>query len=65
MHVFCDIPCSTLTGMQAEKKYIEIAYETDEYYLVKVSEEARSLRVGNEIILSTKGVTDGKVLREQ
>ena len=55
----------TLTGMQAEKKYIEIAYETDEYYLVKVSEEARGLRVGNEIILSTKGVTDGKVLREQ
>ncbi|MGI5978190.1 MAG: HlyD family efflux transporter periplasmic adaptor subunit [Oscillospiraceae bacterium] len=55
----------TLTGMQAEKKYVEISYETDDYYLVKVSEDAGGLRVGNEIILSTKGVTDGKVLRDR
>ena len=55
----------TVTGLQAEKKYIEISYETDSYYLVKVTEDAKGLRVGNEIILSTKGITDGKVLREQ
>ena len=54
----------TVTGLQAEKKYIEISYETDSYYLVKVSDDASSLRVGNEIILSTKGITDGKVLSD-
>lgn len=55
----------TVSGLQAEKKYIDISYEADAYYLVKLSEKATGLRVGNEIILSTKGITDGKVIREQ
>ena len=53
------------TGVQAEKKYIEISYETDSTYLVKVSGDASGLRAGNEIILSTKGLTDGKVLSDR
>lgn len=53
----------TVTGLQAEQKYVEISYEADEYYLVKVSEDASGLRVGNEIILNTKGLSNGKVIR--
>ncbi len=54
----------TLTGMQAEKKYINIVWETDEYFLAEVSQDAAALREGNDIILTTKGLTDGKVLKD-
>jgi len=52
----------TMTGFQAEKKYIDITWETDEYYLASVSEDAAGLRVGNDIILTTKDLYDGKVM---
>lgn len=54
----------TLTGMQAEKKYITIIWETEEYYLAGTSQEAASLREGNDIILTTKGLYDGKIMGE-
>ena len=54
----------TMTGFQAEKKYIDITWETDEYYLASISEDAAGLRVGNDIILTTKGLFDGKVMNE-
>ncbi len=53
----------TLTAMQAEKKYIEIQWEEEDYYLVAVSSDAASLRVGNEIILSSKELYDGKLMK--
>ena len=52
----------TLTGMQAEIKHITIIWETEEYYLAAVSQDAASLRVGNDIILTTKGLYDGKIM---
>ncbi|MGI5985430.1 MAG: hypothetical protein GXY01_01765 [Clostridiales bacterium] len=52
----------TMTGLQAEKKYIDIVWETDEYFLAAVSEKAAGLRAGNDIILTTKGLYDGKVM---
>ena len=54
----------TLTGMQAEKKYITIVWETEEYFLADVSQDAASLRDGNDIILTTKGLYDGKIMSE-
>ncbi len=54
----------TLTGMQAEKKHITIIWETEEYYLAAVSQDAASLRSGNDIILTTKGLYDGKIMGE-
>ena len=53
----------TLTGMQAEKKYITIVWETDDYYLASVSQDAASLRDGNDIILTTKGLENGKIMK--
>lgn len=52
----------TVTGLQAEKKYITIAWETNDYYIAEESKDASGLKVGNEIILTTKGITNGKVL---
>jgi len=54
----------TVTGLQAEQKYIDILWETDDYYIAAVSKEAAGLRVGNEIILTTKGMSNGKVLTD-
>jgi len=54
----------TLTGMQAEKKYITVVWETDEYFLSDVSPDAASLRAGNDIILTTEGLYDGKIMNE-
>jgi len=51
----------TLTGLQAEKKRVEIVYEAEDYYLV-ASTGADALREGNEIIVSGKDIYDGKVL---
>lgn len=52
----------TLTGMQAEKKYIDIVWETEDYFLAATSPDAASLRSGNDIILTTKGLYDGKIM---
>jgi len=54
----------TLTGMQAEKKYISIVWETDDYFLAEVSQDAASLREGNDIILTTKKLSDGKIMKD-
>ena len=54
----------TLTGLQAEKKYISVVWEADEYFLAAVGTKADSLRAGNDIILTTKGVYDGKIMNE-
>lgn len=53
----------TLTGLQAEKKYITIAWETEEYFLAAPSQDAASLRVGNEIILTSDDIYDGKLVK--
>ncbi len=52
----------TLTGLQAEKKYISIAWETEDYYLADPVKDAAALRVGNEILLTSKELYDGKVM---
>lgn len=54
----------TVTGLQAEKKYITIVWETDEYFLADASQESASLRAGNDIILTTEGLYDGKVMND-
>lgn len=52
----------TLTGAQAEKKTIEIVWETENYYLVAESGQDRALREGNEIIVSANDLYDGKIM---
>lgn len=52
----------TLTGVQAEKKYIEIVWETEDFYLVAEGVEGGALREGNEIIVSDKELYDGKIM---
>jgi len=52
----------TLTGVQAEKKYINIVWETDDYYLAEPGDRGSMLRVGNEIIVSAKDLADGKIM---
>lgn len=52
----------TVTGMQAEKKYITITWETEDYFLAAGAQEANALREGNDIILTTKGLYDGKII---
>lgn len=54
----------TLTGMQAERKYINILWETEDYFLAEVSQDAATLREGNDIILNTKGLSDGMILKD-
>lgn len=54
----------TLTGVQAEKKYINILFETDDYYLVEPYEKGPLIREGNEIILSKKEPKDGQIMIE-
>lgn len=54
----------TLTGTQAEKKYINIVWETDDYFLAEVSQDAAALREGNDIILTTKGLSDGMIMKD-
>ncbi len=52
----------TITGMQAERKYVEIVYEAQDFCLVEAAGDAGALRAGNEIIVSGKDLHDGKVL---
>lgn len=55
----------TLVSSQAEKQEVEVVYTADTYYLVRpVDENARDrLRPGDELILTTAGLFDGKVVR--
>lgn len=58
----------TLTGVQAEKKYIEIVWETEDFYLAAEGvervegAEGAALREGNEIIVSARDLYDGKIM---
>lgn len=47
------------TGMQAEKKYIEIMHDLGEHYVVA----GEKLRPGDVIIVNGKDIYDGKVVR--
>lgn len=55
----------TVIRSQAEEQEVEVVYTADTYYLVRpVDANARDrLRPGDELILSTAGVYDGKVVR--
>ena len=52
----------TLTGVQAERKNIQIVWETEEYYLAAPEAEGDALREGNDIIVSAKDLYDGKIM---
>lgn len=53
----------TVTGLQAEKKYINIIWESADYYLAEISaKDPASLREGNEIILTGREIYDGMLL---
>ncbi len=55
----------TLVSSQAEKQEVEVVYTADTYYLVRPADEdgRDRLRPGDELILSTAGLFDGKVVR--
>ena len=55
----------TVVGRQAERKQVEVIYTGDTFYLVQPVDEtaADRLRPGDEIILSSSGLYDGKVVR--
>ena len=52
----------TITAGQLEQKAVEIIYQTGDYCLVARGSESNSLRAGNEIVVSGKNLTDGKVV---
>lgn len=52
----------TMTGLQAERKKVELIYAGEEYGLV-ASEGDDALREGNEIIVRAGGLHDGMVFR--
>jgi len=63
----------TTTGMLVEKKYVEIVYDAEDYYLMRpapppgtasdaIVDTSSFLREGNRIIVSGKNLYDGKVL---
>lgn len=52
----------TITAGQLEEKPVEIIYQTGDYCLVARGAESNSLRAGNEIVVSGKNLTDGKVV---
>lgn len=49
----------TQTGMQAEKKYVEIMHDLGEHYVVA----SEKLRAGDVVIVSGRDIYDGKVVR--
>ncbi len=55
----------TVVGRQAERKQVEVIYTGDTFYLVQPMDEtaADRLRPGDEVILSSSGLYDGKVVR--
>ncbi|MGM9614028.1 MAG: HlyD family efflux transporter periplasmic adaptor subunit [Oscillospiraceae bacterium] len=52
----------TMTGLQAERKKVELVYAGDEYCLLR-SEGDDALREGNEVIVETRELYNGKVFR--
>ena len=55
----------TVVSSQAEQQEVEVLYSSDTYYLVRPVDQtsAGRLRAGDEIILNSSGVYDGKVVR--
>lgn len=53
----------TLSGASAEEKEVEILFEDEDYYIVQSKDQALALRLGEEIITSTKGMFNGKIVR--
>lgn len=53
----------TLSGSSAEEKAVEILFEDDDYYIVQSTDSSSGLRSGDEIITSTKGLYNGKIVR--
>lgn len=55
----------TVVGTQAELQRVDVLYTDDNFYLVKPADPdaSRRLRPGDEVILNTSGVYDGKVVR--
>lgn len=51
----------TMTGLKAERKKVTLVYAGEEYALVS-SEGEDALREGNEIVLKSRGLFNGKVL---
>ena len=55
----------TVVRSQAREQEVEVLYTDDDFYLVRPSDENAShrLRAGDEVILSSSGIYDGKVVR--
>ena len=55
----------TIVRSQAEWQEVEVLYTADSYYLVQPVDEASAtrLRAGDEVILNSSGIYDGKVVR--
>jgi len=51
-----------MTGLQAERKKVELIFAGEEYALVE-SSGSDALREGNEVIVQTVGLFNGKVFR--
>lgn len=52
----------TMTGLQAERKKVELVFAGEEYCLLR-SEGDDALREGNEVIVQAKNLHNGKVFR--
>ena len=52
----------TMTGLQAERKDIELVYTGDAYCIVKAAGGASALRDGNQVIITQDELYDGKVM---
>ena len=55
----------TVVGTQAELQRVNVLYTDENFYLVEPADPdaSRRLRAGDEIILNTTGIYDGKVVR--
>lgn len=53
----------TVTGVQAEKRYINIIKDMDNYYLVEISFSEKALEENNDIILTSHDIYDGMLLQ--
>jgi len=55
----------TVVRSQAEQQEVEVLYTSDTYYLVQPVNQssATRLRAGDEVILNSSGIYDGKVVR--
>ena len=51
-----------MTGLQAERKDVEIVYAGDAYCIVKAAGGASALRDGNQVIITQDELYDGKVM---